>query len=100
MKKGETMKKVEPPPMLQNVPIMYKGKEVAQVNGTIPEYRVEIWSGAHPAWQGKNARVSIDDTSCVKFQEKFGDLSDIFGAEGKEKVDENRKLRELDRQRR
>merc|ERR1712224_495644 len=62
------MAKVEPPPTLQNVPIMYKGKEVAQVNGTIPEYRVEIWAGSHPAWQGKKARVIIDDSSCVSFR--------------------------------
>ena len=54
-----------------------QGKEVMTVGATVPEMRVEIWSGSHPFYTGKSSFV--DTAGRVdKFQRKFGSAGDYF----------------------
>jgi large subunit ribosomal protein L31 len=50
--------------------VFYRGEEVMTVGATVPEIRVEIWSGSHPFFTGKSSFV---DTAgrVEKFQKKF-----------------------------
>eukprot|EP00929_Paragymnodinium_shiwhaense_P093650 TRINITY_DN5385_c0_g4_i1.p2 TRINITY_DN5385_c0_g4~~TRINITY_DN5385_c0_g4_i1.p2 ORF type:complete len:197 (+),score=68.45 TRINITY_DN5385_c0_g4_i1:453-1043(+) len=85
--------KQEEPDRHTSSPVMYNGKEVAQLNGTLSEYKVDIWSGAHPVWQGKKGKVLLDASSVVKFQQRFGHLSDVYGTAGLEQLKQNEKLK-------
>lgn len=78
---------------VQTGPVLYQGKPVANLNGTLPEWKVDIWSGAHPVWQGKFSKVSLDTSSLTTFQTKFGALSDIFGEAGLDKLEENERMK-------
>ena len=91
-KKGEVIK-IEPPKVFQSSPVIYNGKEVARVNGTLEEYKVDIWSGAHPLWQGKKSKVLLDVGSVTKFQEKFSSMADIFGDAGLDVLRKNQELK-------
>mmetsp|Transcript_6027 Transcript_6027/g.13793 ORF Transcript_6027/g.13793 Transcript_6027/m.13793 type:complete len:203 (+) Transcript_6027:55-663(+) len=82
-----------PPKVFQSSPIIYQGKEVGTINGTIPEYVVDIWSGAHPVWQGKKGKVLLDASSVTKFQERWGGSADVFGNLGLEQVEKNKELK-------
>jgi len=90
-KKGEEKKPVDttPPPIHRDSPVIYNGKVVANLNGTISEYKVDIWSGAHPIWQGKKGKVLLDASSVTKFQEKWGAASDIYGEAGLDQLKAN-----------
>mmetsp|Transcript_107185 Transcript_107185/g.313431 ORF Transcript_107185/g.313431 Transcript_107185/m.313431 type:complete len:210 (-) Transcript_107185:338-967(-) len=90
-KKEEVVK--EQPKIFRDSPIMYNGKKVGTLNGTIAEYKVDIWSGAHPIWQGKKGKVLLDASSVTKFQERFGFASDIFGTAGLEQLERNKKIK-------
>merc|ERR1712039_777904 len=97
--KGQQVQKAEdidstPPEIHESVPVIFNGKEVARLNGTIKEYKVDIWSGAHPVWQGKKGKVMLDAGSCVKFQEKFGFATDVFGDTGMDQLQKNKELKE------
>ncbi len=50
--------------------VIYRGEEVMTVGATVPELKVEIWSGSHPFFTGKSSFV---DTAgrVEKFQRKF-----------------------------
>eukprot|EP00440_Ansanella_granifera_P045063 gb/GFBE01048835.1/.p1 GENE.gb/GFBE01048835.1/~~gb/GFBE01048835.1/.p1 ORF type:complete len:127 (+),score=60.95 gb/GFBE01048835.1/:1-381(+) len=74
-------------------PVIYNGEQVGILNGTLSEYKVDIWSGAHPVWQGKKGKVILDGSALTKFQEKFGDCSDIYGDIGLEQVKANEELK-------
>eukprot|EP00933_Yihiella_yeosuensis_P035586 TRINITY_DN29174_c0_g4_i1.p1 TRINITY_DN29174_c0_g4~~TRINITY_DN29174_c0_g4_i1.p1 ORF type:complete len:195 (+),score=46.72 TRINITY_DN29174_c0_g4_i1:44-628(+) len=74
-------------------PVIYGGKEVLQINGTLKEYKVDIWSGAHPIWQGKKGKVLLDASALTRFQEKFGGVADIYGDTGLEQVKANQELK-------
>lgn len=50
--------------------VYYRGEEVMTVGATVPEIRVEIWSGSHPFFTGKS--TFVDTAGRVeKFQKKF-----------------------------
>jgi large subunit ribosomal protein L31 len=85
--------KAEEPTVHQNVPVIFNGKEVTKLNGTLKEYKVDIWSGAHPVWQGKKGKVSLDASAAVKFQEKYGAMADIFGSHGMEQLEKNKQIK-------
>merc|ERR1711941_165372 len=91
-KKTKPDEKQEEPERHTASPVMYNGKEVAQLNGTLSEYKVDIWSGAHPVWQGKKGKVLLDASSVVKFQQRFGHLSDVYGTAGLDQLKQNEKL--------
>merc|ERR1712039_896861 len=103
--KGQQVQKAEdidstPPEIHESVPVIFNGKEVARLNGTIKEYKVDIWSGAHPVWQGKKGKVMLDAGSAVKFQEKMGQFSDVFGSFGMDHLKKNEELKkEMERRR-
>mmetsp|Transcript_45640 Transcript_45640/g.105950 ORF Transcript_45640/g.105950 Transcript_45640/m.105950 type:complete len:214 (+) Transcript_45640:82-723(+) len=102
-KKAQKAKKdafLEPPDYHQGAPVMYQGKQVAALNGTMTEYSVDIWSGAHPIWQGKKGKVMLDTGSLTRFQEKFQSMSDIYGEQGLEQLRMNEKLKKEQEERR
>mmetsp|Transcript_1283 Transcript_1283/g.2637 ORF Transcript_1283/g.2637 Transcript_1283/m.2637 type:complete len:207 (-) Transcript_1283:78-698(-) len=84
---------VPPPPINKGAKIIYNNKVVGELNGTLTEYKVDIWSGAHPIWQGKKGKVLLDASSVTKFQEKFGAMADIFGDTGMEQLKMNEQLK-------
>ena len=57
-------------PKYYDCKITYRGEHVMTVGATVPEMTVEIWSGSHPFFTGKQSFV--DTTGRVeKFQKKF-----------------------------
>lgn len=71
------MKKDIHPKWYPECKVIYDGKEVMTVGATVPEMRVEIWSGSHPFYTGKSSFV--DTAGRVdKFQRKFGSAGDYF----------------------
>mmetsp|Transcript_6102 Transcript_6102/g.13538 ORF Transcript_6102/g.13538 Transcript_6102/m.13538 type:complete len:213 (+) Transcript_6102:121-759(+) len=102
-KKQNAGKKVdfsEAPDYHQGVPVMYQGKKVAAINGTMKEYAVDIWSGAHPIWQGKKGKVMLDTGAVTRFQEKFSMMSDTYGEQGLDQLRLNEKLKKEQEERR
>ena len=50
--------------------VYHNGEVVMEVGATVPELHVEVWSGSHPFFTGKQAFV--DATGRVeRFQKKF-----------------------------
>ncbi len=50
--------------------VFHNGAQVMTVGATVPELYVEVWSGSHPFFTGKN--VFVDSAGRVeKFQKKF-----------------------------
>jgi large subunit ribosomal protein L31 len=50
--------------------VFHNGIQVMTVGATVPEMHVEVWSGTHPFFTGKN--VFVDSAGRVeKFQKKF-----------------------------
>ena len=64
------MKKDIHPEFFPEAKVLFRGEEVMTVGATVPELKVEIWSGSHPFYTGKSSFV--DTTGRVeKFQQKF-----------------------------
>ncbi|MBS0188327.1 MAG: 50S ribosomal protein L31 [Planctomycetes bacterium] len=58
------------PRYFNNCKIYHNGQVVMTVGATVPEMHVEVWSGSHPFFTGKN--VFVDSAGRVeKFQKKF-----------------------------
>jgi len=66
----DAMKKDIHPEYFPEAKVLYRGEEVMTVGATVPELKVEIWSGSHPFFTGKSSFV---DTAgrVEKFQRKF-----------------------------
>eukprot|EP00913_Durusdinium_trenchii_P016009 g15046.t1 len=75
--KGQEEKRRELPTIHKASPVYYNGDQ---------EYKVDIWNGVHPAWQGKKGKVLLDNSALTKFQEKYGMASDVYGEQGMEQV--------------
>ncbi len=59
------------PKWYPNAKVIFEGREIMTVGATVPELRVDVWSGSHPFFTGKSSFV--DTTGRVdKFQKKFG----------------------------
>jgi large subunit ribosomal protein L31 len=50
--------------------VIHNGEVVMTVGATVPEMRVEVWSGSHPFFTGKSAFVDAAGR-VEKFQKKF-----------------------------
>lgn len=50
--------------------VIHNGEVVMTVGATVPEIRVEVWSGSHPFFTGKSAFVDAAGR-VEKFQKKF-----------------------------
>ncbi len=62
--------KTETHPKFYNCKVYHNGEVVMEVGATVPEMHVEVWSGSHPFFTGKQAFV--DATGRVeRFQNKF-----------------------------
>lgn len=58
------------PRYFNNCNVYHNGQVVMTVGATVPEMHVEVWSGSHPFFTGKN--VFVDSAGRVeKFQKKF-----------------------------
>lgn len=58
------------PKYYPNCKVYHNGQVVMEVGATVPELHVEVWSGSHPFFTGKN--VFVDSAGRVeKFQRKF-----------------------------
>ena len=58
------------PKYFPNCKVFHNGVQVMTVGATVPEMHVEVWSGSHPFFTGKN--VFVDSAGRVeKFQKKF-----------------------------
>ncbi|MDX9910806.1 MAG: 50S ribosomal protein L31 [Phycisphaerales bacterium] len=50
--------------------VFHNGEQVLEIGATVPEMHVEVWSGSHPFFTGRQAFV--DATGRVeRFQKKF-----------------------------
>ncbi len=57
-------------PKYYNCKVYHNGQVVMTVGGTSPELHVEVWSGSHPFFTGK--QTFVDSAGRVeKFQRKF-----------------------------
>jgi len=54
------------------------GEVVKTTKGTQPEYKVDIWSGNHSFYQGKQTTVVVEGGRLEKFKNKFGGFDDYF----------------------
>lgn len=63
----------------EDVPVYCNGELVMTVAGTKEQYDVELWSGNHPFYQGKQGKLITDDGQITKFNTKFDELEDLFG---------------------
>ena len=58
------------PKYFNDCKVFHNGVQVMTVGATVPELHVEVWSGSHPFFTGKN--VFVDSAGRVeKFQKKF-----------------------------
>lgn len=65
-----TMKNGIHPRYFPNCKVYHNGEVVMTVGATVPELHVEVWSGSHPFFTGK--QTFIDSAGRVeKFQRKF-----------------------------
>jgi large subunit ribosomal protein L31 len=55
------MKKGIHPEWHKNAKVLVNGKEVMSVGSTLDELNVEIWSGTHPFYTGKETVVDLDN---------------------------------------
>jgi len=58
------------PKYYNNCKVFHNGVHVMTVGATVPEIHVEVWSGSHPFFTGKN--VLVDSAGRIeRFQKKF-----------------------------
>lgn len=58
-------------PKYYNCKVFHNGVQVMTVGSTVPELHVEVWSGSHPFFTGK--QTFVDAAGRVeKFTKKFG----------------------------
>ena len=62
--------KSETHPKFYNCKVFHNGEVVMEVGATVPELHVEVWSGSHPFFTGKQAFVDAAGR-VEKFQKKF-----------------------------
>ena len=58
-------------PTFQKCKVFHNGEVVMEVGATVPELHVEVWSGSHPFFTGKQSFVDAAGR-VEKFQKKFG----------------------------
>jgi len=64
------MKSKTHPKYYNDCKVFHNGELVMTVGATVPEIHVEVWSGSHPFFTGKN--VLVDSAGRIeKFQKKF-----------------------------
>lgn len=64
------MKKDTHPRLLPNCKVYHNGQVVMTVGATVPELHVEVWSGSHPFFTGK--QTFVDAAGRVeKFTRKY-----------------------------
>ena len=64
------MKEASHPTYFPSCKVYHNGQVVMTVGATVPEMHVEVWSGSHPFFTGK--QTFIDSAGRVeKFQRKF-----------------------------
>jgi len=64
------MKPKTHPKFFNNCKVFHNGVQVMTVGATVPEIHVEVWSGTHPFFTGKN--VLVDSAGRIeRFQKKF-----------------------------
>lgn len=65
--------------------VYHNGQVVMEVGATVPEMHVEVWSGSHPFFTGK--QTFVDSAGRVeKFQRKYA--GNYFKKEDAKKADE------------
>jgi large subunit ribosomal protein L31 len=64
------MKKDTHPTYYPSCKVIHNGEVVMTVGATVPELKVEVWSGSHPFFTGKTAFVDAAGR-VEKFQKKF-----------------------------
>lgn len=78
------MKKDIHPEWYPECKVIFEGKEIMTVGATVPELRVDVWSGSHPFFTGKSS--FIDAAGRVdKFTRKFGSGTDYFNKKNDKK---------------
>jgi large subunit ribosomal protein L31 len=79
------MKEKIHPKYYHNCKVFHNGQIVMEVGATVPELHVEVWSGSHPFFTGK--QTFVDSAGRVeKFQRKFG--GNYFTPKDKKKADQ------------
>jgi ribosomal protein L31 len=77
--------------------VFCNGVEVMTVGGTKETYNVDVYSGNHPFYQGKNTILVADAGQLDKFKKRFGGLGEMAevgaaaGAAGQATEDETSK---------
>ena len=67
---GFAMKTDTHPTWYPSCKVYYNGEVVMTVGATVPELKVDVWSGSHPFFTGKSAFVDAAGR-VEKFQKKF-----------------------------
>jgi len=77
--------------------VFCNGVEVMTLSGTKQSYNVDVYSGNHPFYQGKNTILVADAGQLDKFKKRFGGLGELAeigaaaGASGPATEDEGAK---------
>ena len=72
------------PKYYPNCKVYHNGQVVMTVGATVPELHVEVWSGSHPFFTGK--QTFVDAAGRVeKFQRKYA--GNYFAKKGEAKAD-------------
>ncbi|GBG91249.1 hypothetical protein CBR_g52135 [Chara braunii] len=64
------------PKYFKEAKVFCNGQYVMTTSGSQPEYRVEIWSGNHPFYQGSRAPL-ISDDRVDRFRKKYEGLGSL-----------------------
>lgn len=74
-----------------DAPVLCNGVEVMRIGGTKDQYKVDIYSGNHPFYQGNKNFVKVDNGQLVKFKKRFAELDlkavDLAGPPGMVKME-------------
>jgi len=66
------------PKYYEEAKVYCKGEHVMTVSGTQEEYKVDVWSGNHPLYQGSKSANAADDGPLSRFNSKYEGMEDLL----------------------
>mmetsp|Transcript_16820 Transcript_16820/g.29567 ORF Transcript_16820/g.29567 Transcript_16820/m.29567 type:complete len:177 (-) Transcript_16820:89-619(-) len=80
----------EPVKKFEKSPVYFNGDEVTVLNGTVASYKVDVWKGSHPLWNGQGGKLKLDNSRLARWQVTMGHLSHIYGDQGLDMAEANK----------
>ena len=65
------------PKFYSQAEVFCNGELVMKTGGTMPTYVVDVWSGNHPFYQGKDTTFLQDADRVERFNKRYGGLSSL-----------------------